>query len=119
VELSVRHNDTAAIWVRGTRRLLSIILLPVASGMFWFSWLVHDFGRSCGWRNLPASPNGPPTSLLALLVLVSAAVASARVVARGRPRLRVVGAGALAAVATFLAVVGAELAFGISRHCFG
>jgi hypothetical protein len=93
--------------------------LGLLAGVVIFVWSAHDFGRSCGWRNLRGLPSGPTDTGRLLLAVAAAIVAGvvARLVVDWRWR-NVAGfallAGVLAVIGTFLG----DFVYALSRDCF-
>lgn len=90
--------------------------LALISGVTWYAWSAHDFGRSCGFR-LPGYPGGPTTAGAIILVSVPGIVVAAVHGMRTRSWLGALRYGALAAALAALAVGIAVLFWVGSRHC--
>jgi hypothetical protein len=99
----------------GTRGLA--ILLPIASGVTWLIWQIHDFGGSCR-QHSTFEPRGPTTPAMIVMVVLPAAVVALRAVGERRSSRAVTGYTILTAALSALAILVAFLIYWTAGNCF-
>jgi hypothetical protein len=90
-------------------------MLPVAIGVAWYLW--QSRVQSCGFRGLQGEPEFPAAIALIVLFPLPPLATAFVCFAERRPVRAAARIVALAAVLAAGAIVTAELAFILARHC--